>query len=250
MSYTLLIDADIAIYHATTKAEVETDWGDDLWSLHSDLADAKRYFYEWVTRLAEKVDDNPRLVMCLSDHRRNFRKEMYPDYKANRKGKRRPLAYRAFEEWVKGEYESVMKPTLEADDVMGILATSGAFKQPVIISQDKDLKQIPGEKLDFDKKGQATLVNVTPEQGAKWHLYQTLVGDAIDNYKGCPGIGDKRAQAALDKSPTWATVLNLFHKAKLTEEDALLQARLARILQASDWDSEKQEIIPWVPQAK
>ena len=38
---TLLIDADLYLFRASIVAEEETDWGDDIWSLSTDLKVAK-----------------------------------------------------------------------------------------------------------------------------------------------------------------------------------------------------------------
>ena len=76
---------------------------------------------------------------------------------------------------------------------------------------------------------------------------QTLTGDPTDGYKGCPTIGAKRAEAILGSRPAWSLVEAAFIKQGLTREDALLQARMARILRWSDWDQEKREPILWEP---
>ena len=46
---------------------------------------------------------------------------------------------------------------------------------------------------------------------------------------------------------TWATVLAAYDKAGLGEQEALVQARCARILRKSDWNSRKKEVILWTP---
>ena len=59
-----------------------------------------------------------------------------------------------------------------------------------------------------------------------------MAGDQTDGYSGVPTIGVKRADALLDKNGcSWETVVNAFKAKDLTEEDALLNARLAKILQ-------------------
>jgi len=68
-------------------------------------------------------------------------------------------------------------------------------------------------------------------EGAKWHLIQTLAGDQTDGYSGVPGIGIKRAVALFEEDGyTWKTVVKAFEDKDLTEDDALMNARLARIL--------------------
>ena len=78
-------------------------------------------------------------------------------------------------------------PTLEADDALGIYATQNRGKC-CICSPDKDMRQIPGRLFDMSE-----MMNVEEDEGAKWHLVQTLAGDQTDGYAGCPGIGVKRA---------------------------------------------------------
>ena len=128
-SVTALIDGDIFIYQAAAAAEHPIQWDDDLWTLHSFLPDAVQYFEDKlagaIEKLAEfyKADIKP--LITLSDPEgRNFRKTVWPDYKANRKTKRSPLVRRALYDYVVEKYETYARPWLEADDVLGILQTS------------------------------------------------------------------------------------------------------------------------------
>lgn len=88
-------------------------------------------------------------------------------------------------------------PHLEADDIVSIAAEanrrSDSFPS-VICSPDKDLKQISGEHFDY-KKGEFATVDVNQAQ----YLFalQMLMGDTTDNVAGLPGIGPKKAEAAL-----------------------------------------------------
>ena len=132
---------------------------------------------------------------------------------------------------------------LEADDAMGIYATQHPGN--IIVSPDKDMKQIPGKLYNLDDT-----ITITPEEGAKWHLIQTLAGDQTDGYSGVPGIGVKRAETLFNKEGySWATVVKAFTDKGLTEEDALLNARLARILTIEDYETEQQEPKLWTPEA-
>jgi DNA polymerase-1 len=85
-------------------------------------------------------------------------------------------------------------------------------------------------------------------------MFQTLVGDTSDGYKGCPGVGKVKAEKLLIDAmengvPLWTVVKAQYEAKDLTEADALTQARLARILRWSDWDNEKKEPILWTPSA-
>ena len=67
-------------------------------------------------------------------------------------------------------------------------------------------------------------------------------------YSGVPGIGVKRAETLFNKEGySWATVVKAFTDKGLTEDDALLNARLARILTIDDYDTERQEPKLWTP---
>ena len=131
--------------------------------------------------------------------------------------------------------------TLEADDAMGIYATK--FSGNVIVSPDKDMRQIPGSLYNLTEH-----VTVNKAEGAKWHLIQTLAGDQTDGYAGAPGIGVKRAEILFDKHGySWETVVNVFKEKGLDEEIALQNARLAKILTVDDYDFKQRCPILWTP---
>ena len=82
-------------------------------------------------------------------------------------------------------------------------------------------------------------------------MYQTLIGDTVDGYYGCKGIGEKRAKKILGEvgekslAEMWKAVKETFVKGGMTEEEALLNARMARILHFEDYDFKKKEAILW-----
>ena len=98
----------------------------------------------------------------------------------------------------------------------------------------------------YDLKNEYTQ---TPEAAERLLYQQCLTGDSTDGYKGCPGVGPKRANYILDhaKDGYWPACVRAYEEAGLTEEDALRNLRLARILQVTDWDAEKQEPILFTP---
>jgi DNA polymerase-1 len=223
----LLIDADILAYQASSMVEVTIKWDDDIFTLHSDLAEAKKHFDSMVESL-HLASGAEGYVLCFTDRRHvNFRKTLVdPTYKANRKDMRRPLVLTDLEKYAYTNHPCAFNDTLEADDVIGIWATSR--KNMIIYSEDKDLNQIPG--IHFDGK---ELYTVTPEQGYRFFMSQVITGDTVDGYKGCPGAGPVKAEKLLSsRAPHdyWLAIVDLYDKAGLTEEDALTQARLARIL--------------------
>lgn len=188
-------------------------------------------------------------ILCLT-HGENFRLSILPTYKGNRKEMHRPAQLTGLRDMLQEEkpYPVLIIKGLEADDVLGISAGSllaAGNREPVICSEDKDLRTIPG--LLFTKRG--GLETITEEAAELFHLGQTLTGDQVDGYKGCPGIGP--AQTALlwrvPREDRWDYVVSCYEAKGLTEEDALTQARVARILRSEDWNADTAEPILWTP---
>jgi DNA polymerase-1 len=81
------------------------------------------------------------------------------------------------------------------------------------------------------------------EEADKHFLMQCLTGDLTDGYSGLKGYGPKTAEKLLGQRPAWSLVEKAYLDAGLTKEDALTQARLARILRWEDWDAKKKKPI-------
>ena len=73
------------------------------------------------------------------------------------------------------------------------------------------------------------------------------MGDATDGYSGCPKIGKVTASRLLNKECSWATVVAAYEKAGLSEDVALENARMARILLYEDWDAKEKRVKLWTP---
>ena len=229
----LAIDTDILAYKATTSSETEIDWGGDIWSLQMDMAEARRSFEFQIDKIKERLGSND-VLCCLSDHAGNFRKEIFPDYKSGRRKTRKPVGYVAFCDWVRETYSTASRPMLEADDVLGIIATMPENKGKVtVVSDDKDLKTVGPSRLYRPMADE--LLEISEADADRYFLTQVLTGDITDSYKGVPGIGPKKAEAILGPRPNWAAVEKAYIDAGMTRDDAITQARLARILRWTDW---------------
>ncbi len=239
----LLIDADYFVYRAAAAAELELEYAADLTLIVGDFTEGRRIVKQEWRNLRERFDTDD-LLLCFTDTK-NFRKDIDPEYKGSRKDKRKPAGYKKLKEWCMSTWDSVMKPGLEADDVLGILATKGDINNFVLISPDKDLLQIPCRI--YNLKDEFTQDPVT----AKLKLWeQCLTGDSTDGYKGAKNVGPKKAEQILEKVKDgnyWKVIVETYEKAGQTEEDALRNLRLARILQATDWDMDKQVPILITP---
>ena len=245
----LLIDGDMFAFRACSSCELEVNWG-QIWTLHVDLEEAKARFAEILDKAVESAlrhleFDCTYSIKFFFSGKNNFRKTLNPSYKANRAGKRKPVAYQALVSWVKEAGNATEVASLEADDCIGIMATNPVMLDKcIIISGDKDMNCIYGYHYDFIRD---TFTYVTPEEAYRNFLTQTLTGDVTDGYSGCPKVGKVTAERLLDKDCSWATVVAAYEKAGLSEDVAIEQARMARILLFEDWDAENNEVILWKP---
>jgi len=252
-----LIDADLLVYRFAFQNQEDFAWGDDTVSSSTDAARAVSGLDRFVEECLEECRADEYIVALSCPSADNFRLDFFPAYKANRADVERPALYGALRAHVAEAHPTYERPRLEADDVLGILATMRRSEPvvPIIVSLDKDLLTIPSRIYmpPMPQHGRPAKKRVVgPLEADWWHLYQTLVGDPADNYKGCPGIGPKKAErilgpVGLGVDVLWPRVLQAYEKAGLSEEAALLQARAARILRACDYDFGERCPVLWTP---
>jgi DNA polymerase-1 len=250
-----LIDADIYAYTAAATGQESFRWPDaeaPVAVQTSDLADTIRAAEESVLDAAAKVKAS-RTIVCLScPSAEGFRVRLLPTYKAGRVPK--PLQLAAVKDHYRSRFECMERPLLEADDLLGLLATSAPERgwETVLVSGDKDLRQIPGNFYDPIR---GILGRVDEEAGLRLHALQTLTGDPVDNYSGCPGIGPVKAAKLLTTpdgawyppNAWWPLVVSAYEAKGLTEDDALVQARVAFILRKGYYNDQTGEVKLWQP---
>ncbi len=250
-----IIDAEIFCYQAIMESLVEKEVDDDQWTWH---IDAKETLSTIVARIQETADfvRAEQIVLCFGS-KSNWRKRIMPEYKKHRAHKK-PLGYWSIVASLQEMYFSVSRPFLEADDVAGLIHTAPSLAflklpelETVVVSEDKDYRTLPG-LLYNPRAEKQELVKITRDQADREHMLQTLAGDSADGYKGCPGIGVVTGARALDaagRGAWWVTVERLFGNAQTTTEaDALLNARVARILRHGEYDWESGEMTLWTPE--
>ena len=235
----LLIDADFIVYKCCAACETEIDYGEDVIFVTSNFSDAYKAVTAEISKITSHFGGFAEPILFFSDTK-NFRKKISPDYKGHR-NRKKPCGYKRVISNLKIQYNVVIMKELEADDAMGIYATQHPGN--VIVSPDKDMRQIPGKLYNMDE-----VQTITPAEGAQWHLIQTLAGDQTDGYGGVPGIGIKRAVALFEEHGyTWKTCVDAFAAKDLDEETALVNARLAKILTVHDYDFDAGEPRLWTP---
>ncbi|HJW08226.1 MAG TPA: DNA polymerase I [Holophagaceae bacterium] len=197
-------------------------------------------FTRLVLQMLEK--HKPTHIACVFDTPEpTFRHEIYPEYKANREAM--PEDLRPQIPLIRELIGALNIPIVElhgyeADDVMGTLARQSAEHglPAVIASPDKDLLQLVDDErriqvlntrdgeVWYDREGVRERMGVWPEQVVD---YLSLLGDASDNVKGVPGIGEKGAAQLLEKYGTLDAVL--------AAKDELKPRQKAGLEEASEW---------------
>lgn len=251
MNRIALIDSDTIVYGASFRAEEGFDFGDGQLV---QTANASVACTDAGDRIEEIIDilEADRAVVVLSDANGCFRQDFWSGYKASRRDQHRPLCYNAVREYLCKRYDAVIKPRLEGDDVLGIMATGDLPKyagEKIIVSIDKDMLTIPGKHYNPHKE--FAIREVDEDEAEHNFFMQVLGGDSTDGYPGCPGIGPVRAARILEGAGGnhWPAIVETYEKKGLTEQDALIQARCARILHASDYDFKQRKPILWTPTA-
>jgi DNA polymerase-1 len=161
------------------------------------------------------------LAMVIDDASETalFRKELLPEYKANRKS--RPDDFNPQEERILRIVRDAgvpifVKPGFEADDVIATMARklSGQGYDIFLVSKDKDLRQMLNDHTKMydvatdevmDPAGMEKKLGYTPAEAID---VQTLMGDSTDNVPGIPGVGEKTAVKLIKQYGSADAVMN------------------------------------------
>lgn len=277
----LLVDGDIVAFVSSAAAQrnLQDEYGYVRPFANTVEGEALVENMLWSLKVGLKADS---FEVYLSDPEHNWRREVDPTYKTNRVGER-PLLLDYLKDYLREKHGAVHWDGLEADDTLSLLMTSpalGTNQRLVCVGRDKDFKSIPGLhhswKQDVDLAGNMKVREVTQWEADRFHMIQALAGDRIDGFNGCPGIGMDRAATIIDNptrlvpqegvktrgvnkgeavtrwiaEPTrdyWACIVSHYRKQGLTEDDALVTARLARLLRHGEYDRETGAVTLWTP---
>ncbi len=165
-----------------------------------------------------KQAETDNIAIVFDAGRDTFRMDLYPAYKANREecpaDLKQQMPY--FRDFARAMGLRVFeRKGFEADDIIGTLSRrlETADTETVIVSGDKDLMQLVGEKVKiwdtmrdrwFGPAEVKEKLGVPPEQVIE---FLGLTGDSSDNVPGIKGIGPKTAQQLLEKYGSIAQIL-------------------------------------------
>ena len=176
-------------------------------------------------------------TIFLSSEGPTWRHILYPEYKSHRPP--RPRMLPEVREMLIGNYGAISLAGYEADDHITIALRN--LPEWVVVSKDKDFRQIAGRHYD-PFKDEEVLVGDVEAYVNLWT--QVVMGDSVDNIKGIPGMGPKKTQKYieqfdLDEMPE--AVLQLYLDSGLTEEDFELNYRLVKLL---EYPGEENQPLP------
>ncbi len=197
-----------------------------------------------ITLLRDRKPDH--VAVVFDSKGPTFRKEIYPEYKANRAAMPDDLVpqiplikdvVRAF------NLPALEKPGYEADDIIATLAKRYVEQgyAVTVVTGDKDLMQIVGDHVQLldTMKGKVSgrqevieRFGVPPEQVLE---VLGLAGDTSDNIPGVPGIGEKTASSLIQEFGSIENLLDNIDRVKGKKRQENLrqfadQARLSRQL--------------------
>jgi 5'-3' exonuclease len=135
-----------------------------------------RACYTTVDRIMDKWD-NPEYLMALSGTE-NFRKTIYPEYKANRNPEDRPRYLWEARQYFIKYYGAQVAENMEADDLVAMNVGEDA----IVISNDKDYLQVAGAQIYNPWKDE--MIYVDDNLAHLSFFTQLLVGDSGDNIPG------------------------------------------------------------------
>ena len=141
-------------------------------------------------------------TMCLSTDGANFRKNLYPTYKAQRKSAERPKFYLPLKAWVlENDPNATGSPGGEADDEMLIIAAdcADAGESFCLSSVDKDLRTFPSTYFNLRTR---SIDHYDADYAMNFILEQFITGDSVDGIAGLYGFGPRKTAKYLDQFPT------------------------------------------------
>lgn len=275
----LLIDGDTLAFRAASVSQHTVESPTGMVEHFARRWEGEAILDNMIDRIKRRLKGDEMVFFLSCPTADNWRLKVDPNYKANRKDSVRPMLLDTLKDKLRVDYGAKHYAFLEADDALGITATTPSEDRLIVVGRDKDFKTIPGlhyQLLDDDGEGDPIVRTVTPLEAAKAHYVQALSGDAVDGYPGCPGIGKTRAERIVenpiklyrkegiiprgknkgqttikwhegDPCSIWEAIVCNYEKAGQTEADALRSARLARILLHGEYDMETHTVTLWVP---
>jgi len=170
------------------------------------------------SRSDDSVHKPTHFAVIFDSARKNFRNDIYTEYKANRSEPPEDLAPQF--EYIRKSVRAFNLPSIEmlnyeADDLIATYAKKiiNAGAKVTVVSSDKDLMQLVSDNIRLYDPMKSKVLGekeVIEKFGVKPHQVidvQSLAGDSSDNIPGVPGIGIKTASELINKYKTLDVLL-------------------------------------------
>lgn len=220
-----LIDMDLVCFRSAASAEED--------SLKVAISRMKKVF----KLILDKTNTKDYRAFLTGSS--NFRKDIDPEYKANRTAPK-PKHLEGLRDYAITKLKAeVAHQGLEADDMMSIYQDK-VGNTTIICSLDKDMLQVPGLHYQWGigtskwTKPEA-FITQTELEGLRLFYEQCLKGDVADNVKGIKGIGEAKARNALSHCTSEEEMLEVVLRMYDNDKDLFLKnARCLWVLRSID----------------
>jgi hypothetical protein len=275
----LLLDGDPYAFAGASASEVIHRFG-PIYTNVADMDVAKRHVMTSINAVAKELRASKIINTLSCPSRHYWRHDVMPSYKGGRKEYKGPMVLEDLKTFMSGEFETERWDNMEADDILGVLATDPEYLPEytkIVVSIDKDMKTLPDTMIYNPDKDYQPWFN-SRKEADHFFLTQAIGGDTTDGYTGVIGMSVDTASSYLSdpwfwesyehtfksgprkgaseqkwrkapaRSDPWENILSLFHKAGQTDADALANARVARICRHTDYDRTNQSVRLWLPE--
>lgn len=214
----LIIDGNNIAYRSfhTPQGNLTTKAGEPTGVMLGVLNSVRNYL--------EKFPDTTRVIVAWDGGKAQWRKDIHPEYKANRSYGKTDEEKAKFEGLYKQidelntflpilKVQSIKLKGWEADDLIYALCKLHNGTNMVVTS-DKDMLQLISDSTSIYTPYKDKVIGVSnfyDETGVTQEAYmgyRSLVGDNSDNIPGVPGIGEKTAKNLMDKYGHIDNILN------------------------------------------
>lgn len=228
----VIIDGDSYVFKAAYATSTLAEIGDGIYYEAYDINKAREYMKGMIDNICDKCAVNDYVIVLGAVGSRNFRYDINPTYKANRKAIKKPIMLDKVRDMVTSEFNTYSIPCLEADDVVRILYEEGEGN--AIASIDKDLQTFPCKIYDSYHD---TFTYVMPQQADANFKRQLMIGDATDGYSGIPKVGKATADKHLIKGIAIDDIIQMYLDAGLSIDDFKRTYNSAKILSKDDYNN-------------
>ena len=205
---------------------------------HQNILDFKYDYIRTIESLAKSY--NAGTIIVCADGGSSYRKEIYPEYKANRKERFADQTEQEAKEFemfmaefsdtltlIKKKYPVFHFRGVEADDIAAYITQSAEYDDCWLISSDKDWDLLISDKVSrFSTvtRKETTVHNWDEHYDFEVEDYITfkcLTGDKGDNVPGVPGVGPKRAVQLMEQ---YGTVFDIYDACPIEGRYKYIQA--------------------------